>query len=220
MLHKKALQKYFSLYHNIGYDILFIPGLLKHFAWPPKSMELAGHVIKYTSESLTEYDHFLVHSTSIGAYNYTSCLMLANEHPEKQTAFFSKLIGIIFDSITFGSTERMRVGVSVGMSEEFDTKMVNSEDFVPLFFEISWNNSWIFWKGCEGVYRKACQSSITVLLLPWTTQCVMQRNSISWFPSGRKLKRFQFYINVGTVRRMQDISCDKEMNIWNIMKNF
>ncbi|KAK3096625.1 hypothetical protein FSP39_001854 [Pinctada imbricata] len=113
----KALEMYFSLYHMKGYDVLFIPGLLKHFAWPPYSMELAKHFLDYISNHSCDYEHYFIHGTSIGAYNYTSCLMLAGEEPNKFSDFFTKLRGIVFDSITCGSEQRMITGVSHGLTK-------------------------------------------------------------------------------------------------------
>lgn len=112
-----ALEKYFNLYHEKGFDVLFVPGHLKHFCWPSYSFTLADAVLKYVRQQTDDYKFILVHAMSIGAYNYTSCLISAQENPEVHQNYIKKVQGIIFDSLTIGSTERMRTGVGIGISK-------------------------------------------------------------------------------------------------------
>lgn len=111
----RALQRYVDLYHESGYDVLYIPGRTIQFAWPPLSMKLARQVLATVSE-LKEYQHLLCHAISIGAYNYTSCLMLLQDNPTLFQFFRSRVQGVIMDSLTLGSTDRMIVGVRHGLS--------------------------------------------------------------------------------------------------------
>lgn len=113
---RRALQRYVDLYNGSGYDVLFIPGHTIQFAWPPLSMKLAWQVLATVSE-LGHYEHLLCHAISIGAYNYTSCLMLLQDNPTLFHSFRSRLSGVIFDSLTVGFTERMISGVRHGLSQ-------------------------------------------------------------------------------------------------------
>lgn len=112
-----ALEKYFNLYHEKGFDILFVPGHLKHFCWPSFSFTLADAVLKYICQQTSSYNAILVHAMSIGAYNYTSCLITAQEKPKLYGNYIKKVQGVIFDSLTIGSVERMRFGVGTGISK-------------------------------------------------------------------------------------------------------
>lgn len=113
---QRALKRYVDLYHGSGYDVLYIPGHTIQFAWPPMSMKLARQVLT-TVSVLGHYEHLLCHAISIGAYNYTSCLMLLKDNPMLFQSFQSRLRGVIFDSLTLGSTERMISGVRHGLSQ-------------------------------------------------------------------------------------------------------
>lgn len=113
---QRAVQRFVDLYHESGYDVLYIPGRVIQFAWPPLSMKLARQVLATVSE-LEHYEHLLCHAISIGAYNHTSCMMLLQENPTMFQSFRNRLRGVIFDSLTLGSTKRMISGVRHGLSQ-------------------------------------------------------------------------------------------------------
>ena len=54
---------------------------------------------------------------SIGAYNYTTCLMLADEKLEMKTYLFNKVRASVFDSLTIGSLDHMMHGIATGISQ-------------------------------------------------------------------------------------------------------
>lgn len=112
----RAVQRYVDLYHNAGYDFMYIPGHVTHFVWPANSVKLARRLLDHV-DTLAEYNAFLVHAISIGAYNYTSCLMLLQDSQDRYRSFRGRIQGVIFDSLTIGSTERMKTGVKHGLSQ-------------------------------------------------------------------------------------------------------
>jgi hypothetical protein len=112
----RAVQRYVDLYHNAGYDVLYIPGHVTQFVWPANSVKLAKKLLDHVG-TLTDYNVFLCHAISIGAYNYTSLLMLLHDSPEQYRSFKDRIQGVIFDSLTIGSTERMKNGVKYGLSQ-------------------------------------------------------------------------------------------------------
>jgi hypothetical protein len=115
-----AVEKYCDIYHQHGYSVLFVPGALAHFAWPQTSMTLARTLLDYlcNDETMTtRYRYFIVHAFSVGAYNFTSCLMLLHDEHPRYLTFTNKLQGVVFDSLTLGSLERMTTGLVTGMSK-------------------------------------------------------------------------------------------------------
>ena len=112
----RAAQRYIDLYHELNYDVLYIHGHVTQFVWPPNSMKLARKLLTRVGE-LTEYEDLLCHAMSIGAYNYTSCLMLLQDPPGGCRSFRDRLRGVVFDSLTLGSIERMKNGVKHGLSQ-------------------------------------------------------------------------------------------------------
>lgn len=142
---EKAISKYFELYHSLGYDILHVPGNVKHFAWPPTSVSLARTVLDYVCTELSHYRFLLIHSTSIGSYNYTSCLMEMNRNPVKYWNFNLRLVGNVFDSITYGSYERMRIGVSYGLTKSSFIRVLLQQLFA-LYFIVTKSTTVDFYK--------------------------------------------------------------------------
>lgn len=132
----KSLDNYFKLYHSLGYDILHVPGEVRHFAWPPTSVNLATVLLEYVCSEMTKYRYILVHSVSIGSYNYTSCVMEIWKHPQKYWNFFSRLVGNVFDSITFGSYDNMKTGVAYGLTKN-DHVRILVQQCLSLYFALS-----------------------------------------------------------------------------------
>ena len=112
-----AAARYAQLYTSRGYHVLQISSSLYHFLWPPNSRTFAVDIAKVLQLHFANYGHIVVHAMSIGAYNYTTCLMLAGETPDLDTYLFSKLRGVVFDSLTLGSLDHMMQGIAVGFSQ-------------------------------------------------------------------------------------------------------
>lgn len=131
-----ALNKYFEIYHSLGHDILHVPGTVTNFAWPPTSVSLAREVLDYVCKDLTRYRFIMIHSTSIGSYNYTSCLMEVIKQPRKYWNFSLRLVGNVFDSITYGSYDHMRIGVSYGLTKNNLVRIL-LQQFIAGYFVVT-----------------------------------------------------------------------------------
>ncbi|XP_067666577.1 transmembrane protein 53-A-like [Haliotis asinina] len=105
------LRKYSTLYHNIGLDVLTVKGRLLHFLWPPMGYRLAEEIFNYLFVKRQRKDKLFIHAFSIGAFNYTICLTLADRHPELYGMFRDHVIGQVFDSIVIGSYDNMTEGI-------------------------------------------------------------------------------------------------------------
>ncbi|KAK6180374.1 hypothetical protein SNE40_012543 [Patella caerulea] len=111
-----SIEKYRNLYHERGYDVLFIEGKLPQFVWPPNSVTLAKEINGYLETKCSKYNYYIVHAFSIGAYNFTHCLQLASRYPGQYDNITTKTIGIIYDSLTLGSVKQMVNGMTTGSS--------------------------------------------------------------------------------------------------------
>ncbi|XP_071103179.1 transmembrane protein 53-B-like [Haliotis cracherodii] len=105
------LRKYSALYHDIGLDVLTVTGRLSNFLWPPVGYKLAEEIFNYLFVERKTKDELLIHAFSIGAFNYTICLTLADRHPELYGMFRDRVIGQVFDSIVIGSYKNMTEGM-------------------------------------------------------------------------------------------------------------
>ena len=112
-----AVSKYVQLYTSRGFPVLQVSSRLSHFLWPPSSKRFAEDVAQVMKSQFSGCDQVVVHAMSIGAYNYTTCLMLADEKPEIKTHFLGKVRGVVFDSLTIGSLDHMVQGVATGVSQ-------------------------------------------------------------------------------------------------------
>ncbi|KAK7501667.1 hypothetical protein BaRGS_00007098, partial [Batillaria attramentaria] len=114
----QAVSKYVQLYTRRGYDVLQISSKLSHFLWPPNSKAFAVETFGVLRQQFSEYEHYIVHGMSIGAYNYTSCIMLANKRPDLYYGHFTgKLRACVMDSLTIGSLDHMVNGIATGASQ-------------------------------------------------------------------------------------------------------
>lgn len=112
-----SASKYVHLYTSRGWDVLQISSNLFHFLWPPSSRRFAEDVAKVLKSDFAWYNDVIVHAMSIGAYNYTTCLMLTDEKPEMKTYLFNKVRALVFDSLTVGSLDHMMNGIAMGLSQ-------------------------------------------------------------------------------------------------------
>ncbi|KAL8615616.1 hypothetical protein ACOMHN_026606 [Nucella lapillus] len=111
-----AAARYVELYTGRGWHVLHASSQVMHFLWPPRSHAFALDIARVLRDRCGHYSHVMVHSMSIGAYNYTTCLMLADQEPDLQTYLFSKLRAVVFDSLTLGSLDHMMHGMATGIS--------------------------------------------------------------------------------------------------------
>lgn len=119
-----AVQKYANLYHQRGMDVLVVRGTFKHFLWPPYSFKLGYELEKCLSE-IPSYQKFLIHSFSIGAYNYTLAQM--NTRSGVPSFPSEKVTGQIYDSIVIGSTKNMADGLALSITDnELLQKMIKN----------------------------------------------------------------------------------------------
>lgn len=112
-----AAAKYAKLYTRKGFDVLQISSSLSHFLWPPNSKTFALEIVSVLRRHFSHYQHYVVHAMSIGAYNYTTLIMLASDRPETRMHFFSKLRACVMDSLTIGSLDHMIHGIATGASQ-------------------------------------------------------------------------------------------------------
>ncbi|KAL3855767.1 hypothetical protein ACJMK2_014972 [Sinanodonta woodiana] len=112
-----AVDKYCELYHNKGYDVLFIPGYAKYFLWPRNCETVVDHLLNYILLICGVYERFLIHAFSIGAYMYTVLLKVMYERPQTFDVVRLKICAIVFDSLTFGSLQRMSNGIANGLTQ-------------------------------------------------------------------------------------------------------
>ncbi|XP_061172298.1 transmembrane protein 53-A-like [Saccostrea echinata] len=140
----RAIQRYADLYHSSDYDFLYIPGHVAQFVWPANSLKLARRLLEYV-EKLPEYQNILCHAISIGAYNYTSCLMLLNDIPNQYNSFKDRFRGVIFDSLTLGSTEKMKNGVKHGLTQNRVVQFLIPR-LLSLYFCLTYNHTLKFFE--------------------------------------------------------------------------
>lgn len=135
------LKLYFELYHQKNLDVLYIPGNVKHFVWPPSvkdfSKSLIGFIIN--NGELACYKSFLIHGVSIGAYVFICCLMAAYENQTLLFPFIERIRGVILDSPTYGSFERMRQGVAQGLA-----KNVIVQTLIPKLLSVYLYFTWTY----------------------------------------------------------------------------
>ncbi|KAK3590343.1 hypothetical protein CHS0354_025735 [Potamilus streckersoni] len=112
-----AVDKYCELYHSKGYDVLFIPGYAKYFLWPRNCEKVVDNLLNYLLLHCDIYDRFLIHAFSIGAYMYTVLLNAMYEHPQTFDEVRKRIYAIVFDSLTFGSFQRMSNGFANGLTQ-------------------------------------------------------------------------------------------------------
>lgn len=106
-----ALDKYCSLYHEKGQDVLVIKSTLQNFIRPAHGMRLAKQVLNYLDEHKFGIGGYVVHAFSIGAYLFTLCSYL-DHHSKQQYGFRRHVVAAIFDSIVIGSLDNMSHGIS------------------------------------------------------------------------------------------------------------
>lgn len=136
----RALDNYFNLYQESGLDVLFIPGQAKLFVWPPSVDVFAKSLMELLMRNtkISSYDSFLVHGMSIGCYVFTCCLMKAYKHRQEFSPFVDKIKGVIMDSPTYGSFERMRKGVAGGLAKNPIVQAVVPR-LLSIYFFFAWN---------------------------------------------------------------------------------
>ena len=193
---EKSLCNYFELYHSLGYDILHVPGNMKHFAWPPTSVNLATVVLNYICTEMSHYRYILVHSMSIGSFNYTSCIMEVMKHPQKYWNFTLRLVGNVFDSITYGSYDRMKTGVSYGLTQNYLVRIL-IQQFLTLYFIITKRKTVNFYENGMTAFKERpfrvpnifyyCKDDpmcdhelIAVLIEHWRTKLNMSVIDVCW----------------------------------------
>ncbi|XP_060072222.1 uncharacterized protein LOC132552096 [Ylistrum balloti] len=134
-----ALECYFNLYAEKNMDVLYIPDQVKLFVWPPNVDKFSKSLITFliNNEEVNLYGSFLVHGVSIGAYVFTCCLMKADQHCTQFGSFIDKVHGVILDSPTYGSIERMRKGVAEGLSKSRIIKAVIPR-LLSVYFYFTW----------------------------------------------------------------------------------
>ncbi|OWF55316.1 hypothetical protein KP79_PYT14669 [Mizuhopecten yessoensis] len=135
----RYLESYFDLYHQENFDILYIPDNVKLFVWPPLVDEFAKSLMTVitNNDDIRRYDNFLVHGVSIGAYVFTCCLMKADKHQAQFSPFVDKIQGVVLDSPTYGSFERMRKGVAEGLAKNRIVKAVIPR-LLSVYFYLTW----------------------------------------------------------------------------------
>jgi hypothetical protein len=108
--------KYVHLYTSRGFDVLHISSSLSHFVWPLNSKTFAVKITEVLKSQFLHYGEIIVHASSVGAYNYTTMLMLSEENPDVKLFFVDKVKAVIFDSLTMGTLDHMMHGIAVGAS--------------------------------------------------------------------------------------------------------
>lgn len=114
---KSQAFKYVEMYLSRGFDVLHITSAVGQFLWPPLSQKLAREFIEVLKGHCRHYEDLLVHGMSIGAYNYTTCLILADEDPVAKEVFLNRVRACVFDSLTLGTLDNMMQGIVVGVTK-------------------------------------------------------------------------------------------------------
>ncbi|XP_062571866.1 transmembrane protein 53-A-like [Saccostrea cucullata] len=158
----RAVKRYVHLYHSCGYDLLYINGHVTQFVWPPNSLKLARRLLEYV-DKLSVYQDILCHAISIGAYNYTSCLMVLKDSPNQYNSLKARLRGIIFDSLTLGSTERMKNGVKHGLTQNRLLQFLIPR-LLSIYFCLTYNHTLKFFERGVDIFIK-CPLHIPTLFV-------------------------------------------------------
>ncbi|KAK7010112.1 hypothetical protein BgiMline_001704 [Biomphalaria glabrata] len=98
---EKHITKYRELYAELGLDVLTVKSKNSHFLWPPNSVRLAQHVDEVLQKNLSEYEHYICHSMSAGAYNLTVLGMCSRD--KDQGTLLKKFKAIVLDSVVVGT---------------------------------------------------------------------------------------------------------------------
>ncbi|XP_045216638.2 uncharacterized protein LOC123566524 [Mercenaria mercenaria] len=114
---EKAIGNYCRLYHGYGFDAMYVPSFLKHFAWPNNSLELATDLLSFVNRSCAKYEHILIHAFSMGAYNFTLCMSEMYRAPELYSSIEKRIEAVVYDSLTIGTLKNMAHGVGMGLSK-------------------------------------------------------------------------------------------------------
>ena len=111
---ERAIKKYCDVYHQHNMDVLVVDVKLKHFVLPSKGRAAARSILSTLAQHdfMQKRQDIVIHSFSIGTYMYNVMLHEMAKQPEKYAVFRDKIRGLVFDSITIGSLDRMSAGVS------------------------------------------------------------------------------------------------------------
>lgn len=113
MAKRQHVEKYANIYLQRGYDVLIVNLPSREMFLPESgSQVLAENLLKYIEEH-QEYQKFVVHSFSVGAYLFSEMLVKLKNDPNKQSSLMNRLNGLIFDSAVDYS------GASKGISKSF-----------------------------------------------------------------------------------------------------
>ncbi|XP_005091640.1 uncharacterized protein LOC101850135 [Aplysia californica] len=99
---EKHVQKYRDLYLSRGLDVLTVKSVVSDFLWPPKAQKFGKQTMEVLAEHCNNYEHFLLHTMSVGAYNMTVLRMLAAGENDP-SGILRRCRGLIYDSIVGGS---------------------------------------------------------------------------------------------------------------------
>lgn len=104
ILSRKTIDRYCSLYHNHGLDVLVVRGQLKHMLQPTSGRDLVKQLLDYLTKNKTPLNtsRFLFHSVSLGDYLYALMVNEMKEDPAKYRITKQKISGRVFDSLTAG----------------------------------------------------------------------------------------------------------------------
>lgn len=102
---RNIVDKYSSIYHSYGLDVLAVRGRFRHLLHPASGRNLARQILEYLTQNETplSMSRYVFHSVSFGDYLYALVLNEMTENPRKYTVAKRKISGQIFDSVTTGS---------------------------------------------------------------------------------------------------------------------
>ncbi|KAI1905476.1 hypothetical protein AGOR_G00016590 [Albula goreensis] len=107
----QALLKYWQLYLKAGFDMLTVESNASQFLWPRWGLQYGAEILEVLQREGFVSRPLLVHAFSIGGYTFTQLLVHMSREPQRYLSLTDRIKGHIYDSLVFGSLEKMAIGL-------------------------------------------------------------------------------------------------------------
>ena len=111
---EKAISKYGDLYHNRGFDVIYVKGTINNMALPGTFKQPCRSLLDYVETNCSSYNTIIVHASSIGGFNFAMTMGAMSSEADAYRSTRNKIVGIVYDSITPGNIETVARGVELG----------------------------------------------------------------------------------------------------------